>query len=179
MKNRLLMAAGVITAIVGFGSSLAFAGAEGQSADRKDADFSIVNRINADFDRDTRIDLKQVEVTSHEGTVLLKGTVLTEYERAHAAQLAGDVPGVKEVVNKINVVEPLNADFSLAKTIRGNILRNPALNVSKLDVKVKDRHVVLMGFVGDPNQKQTTGRIVRDIEGVHSLTNKIRVLDNK
>lgn len=140
---------------------------------------ALLTRIKAVFDKDTRIELHDVKVSRDGETIHLDGSVMTAYERAHAEHLAGDVPGVDEIVNEIRVVKPVNPDFAMAKKIRANILRNPVLQVSKLKVEVKDRNVSLWGIVSTEDQRTTVGHFIHGMTGVNDLQNHLVVAETQ
>ena len=53
---------------------------------------------------DERIDAESIRVQSHEGVVILAGAVGSTDEARRALSLAGRVPGVQQVVNRLRVV---------------------------------------------------------------------------
>lgn len=145
---------------------------------RTGSDKWIEVRVKSIYDKDERVDLKDVKVSSQDGKILLVGTVLTEYERAHAARLAGDVEGVKEVVNHIGVVEPINENFTLAKAVRAQILQNPALEVEKLRVSVEGfKEATIYGIVPSREQKRLVMDVAREVPGVERVLSEIEVID--
>lgn len=50
------------------------------------------------------VNLQRVEVSVGQGTVYLSGEVENKEERSEAGKLAGRAPGVKNVINKLQVV---------------------------------------------------------------------------
>jgi len=91
-------------------SALLFAGCQalklGQSTDDKAATTQIQARL---FD-DPVLKTRDIHVTSDKGTVTLTGTVGTELEKAAVERIAGQVDGVKTVVNQLAVTSPLAAE---------------------------------------------------------------------
>lgn len=75
-------------------------------AGRSDAQIAgdVQNKINAD----ANIPSKQISITSDHGVVTLAGTANSDLERTAAANDAGQVQGVKTVVNNIQVLSAAN-----------------------------------------------------------------------
>lgn len=68
---------------------------------RSDAD--IAADVQAKINADSNLPNKTITVNSNGGTVTLSGTVATETERLTAANTAGQVDGVKTVINNLQV----------------------------------------------------------------------------
>ncbi len=66
-------------------------------------DAQIANQVQAKIAADGNIQNKQIGVQSANGVVTLTGNVANEMERAAAANDASQVPGVKTVVNNLQV----------------------------------------------------------------------------
>lgn len=147
------------------------------------SDLKITTEIKATFEGDHHIDLSDVDVKTENGVVTLSGTVLTDYEKAHAVKHAGAVRDrikeVKSIVDTITVIFPADQDLVLAKDIRSDLLQNPALHVTKLKVSVQNGSVQLHGFVPSKEQKERVEKIVRGRKQVTSLKNDLVILSEK
>src|SRR5271165_2593767 len=66
-------------------------------------DNKIATAIQSSFSSDSGLQGKQLIVQSSNGTVTLSGTVDNEAERDAAARYAAAAPGVKQVVNNLQV----------------------------------------------------------------------------
>ncbi len=73
------------------------------------ADPQITSEVQAKLFADPNISGKQIQVSTQAGVVTLQGSVPTEMERAAAGNDAGQVKGVKTVVNNIQVTPPVVA----------------------------------------------------------------------
>ncbi|MBI3803226.1 MAG: BON domain-containing protein [Nitrospirae bacterium] len=174
----------LFTALLGIwflvGGSPVWAASNTTEAQQPPSDLKINTEIKAAFDRDNHIDLSKVDVQTKNGIVTLSGTVLTDYEKAYATQLASDVRDHlkkgKEIVNNITVIFPADQDLVLAKEIRSDLLQNPAVHVSKLKVAVKGGSVQLQGFVSSDEQKKRVDKIVQDRKQVASLKDDLVIL---
>ena len=65
----------------------------------------IRRKIEQAFRRSADIDAGRIEVETHDGTVILKGTVYSWHERTEAERAAWSAPGVQHVEDRI-VVRP-------------------------------------------------------------------------
>ena len=83
----------VLVAILGLGAGCA----------RKPDDAKISSDIQNKFSQDSGLSAKQLSVQSSAGVVTLSGAVDNDAQRDAAARQAASVPGVKEVVNNLQV----------------------------------------------------------------------------
>ncbi len=66
-------------------------------------DKAIVSDVQAKLFQDPVLKLRDIQVASQKGVVVLTGSVNTELEKAAAERMAGEVKGVKQIVNQLNV----------------------------------------------------------------------------
>lgn len=95
---------------------LAIAVGLGLACSRKPNDAKISSDIQNKFSQDSGLSTKQLGVQSANGVVTLSGTVDNDAERDAASRYAAAVPGVKEVVNNLqvgNAAVPAAASTSL------------------------------------------------------------------
>ena len=70
---------------------------------RKPDDTNITSDIQAKFSQDSGLSSKQLTVQANDGVVTLAGAVDNEAQREAAGRQAGSVPGVKTVINNLQV----------------------------------------------------------------------------
>jgi hypothetical protein len=75
----------------------------GLACSRKPNDAKISSDIQSKFSQDSGLSSKQLTVQSSNGVVTLSGTVDNDAQRDAASRQAASVPGVKEVVNDLQV----------------------------------------------------------------------------
>jgi osmotically-inducible protein OsmY len=63
----------------------------------------IKKKIEEAFRRHAEIDANQIQVETHDGEVVLKGTVHSWFEREEAERAAWSAPGVKKVEDRITI----------------------------------------------------------------------------
>lgn len=69
-------------------------------------DAQIQSQVQSKFSQDSGLQGKQLNIQSANGVVTLSGSVDNQIERDAAARQAGSVPGVKEVINNLEVGAP-------------------------------------------------------------------------
>lgn len=119
----------------------------------------------------------QVKVKSDEGTVTLSGTVKDADHRGLAEDTVRDLPGVVRVDNQIKVQPsaPEHSDGWITTKIRTKLLLKGNVSVVDTSVKVKDGVVTLTGTAATMAQKELTGAYVKEIAGVKSVVNNLKL----
>jgi osmotically-inducible protein OsmY len=141
------------------------------------SDQSLALKIDAAFRDDRYLDYLGVRADSRRGTVVLTGTVLTDFEKTHAARVAGGVPGVQSVANEILVVQYAVGDESdLAERVRSRMLLDPAMKVTALSIETQSGDwIILHGIVSSPALKARIGKAASAVKGVKQVENDLSV----
>ena len=127
------------------------------------------------MEQDGRLDPMKIQVKSKDGTVVLRGSVKTDYEKARAEHILTTVPGVKKVQNDLVVAASNDSDEKLAQQVRTNLLESPKVHVIGLSVDVKDGVAQVHGIARDPSQKELVNKMVRMTPGIKGVDNEIIV----
>jgi osmotically-inducible protein OsmY len=141
-------------------------------------DKQLQENVQAALDWDPSIDIAEVGVTVDEGIVTLRGDVKTYTEKAAAERVTFGVYGVKAVANDLVVrlgggLDRTDGDIALAAV---NALKwNSQIPAGKVLVTVSKGWVTLKGNLDWNYQRETAGRVVRDLLGVVGVTNNIVV----
>ena len=94
MKNKSLLASSFVLAIIlGLGVGCA----------RKPDDAKLSSDIQSKFSQDSGLSTKQLTVQANNGVVTLGGTVDNDAQREAAGRQAASIPGVKTVINNLEV----------------------------------------------------------------------------
>jgi osmotically-inducible protein OsmY len=127
---------------------------------------------------DTRVRPNEIGVAVKDGIVTLTGWVDSYLKKMAAEEAAHRVPGVKAVVNEIEVRLPGSAertDHDLAKAVLNALRWDAAIPTGKVDVTVSQGWVTLKGEVEYAFQKRDAERAVQHLAGVKGVTNLIVV----
>ncbi len=100
MKNVLIAAMVALAAVYSSGCSVA--SGQRTMGDVVD-DSTITTRVKARFAESKDVAMTRISVETLKGVVQLSGFAVSEAERRRAAQIASEVPGVKQVQNAIAV----------------------------------------------------------------------------
>lgn len=139
----------------------------------------LVDDVKASLVRDPRIPRwVEIAVSDDRGIVALRGTVERFSQRRAAAEDAGEIDGVYEVINhlKVNV---LGAESRTDDEIRGvalqSLIWDADVPAASVDVKVRDGWVTLKGQVSEQHQSDAAYDDVSRLYGVYGITNQIVV----
>lgn len=134
-------------------------------------------KIDSLLRNDLYLDYRGVTVKiKNKGVAVLSGYVLTDYEKAHAAEVAGDVPGVTEVKNEITVVQyTAGHDGTVAQRVRSQIIQDPTMMAEALDIEAEKSGVILHGIVKTTDRKKRIGQFASEVTGVKHVDNDIDV----
>jgi osmotically-inducible protein OsmY len=134
-------------------------------------------KIDALLQNDPYLDYRGVKVRiKQNGVAVLSGYVLTDYEKSHATEVAGDVPGVTEVKNEITVVQyTAGHDGAVAQRVRSQIIQDPTMKIEALDVEAEKGGVILHGIVKTVDLKARIGQFASEVKGVKRVDNDIDV----
>src|SRR5947209_11809729 len=143
-------------------------------------------RTDEDIQRDVLEELKwdprvrpnEIGVAVKDGIVTLTGWVDSYLKKIAAEENAHRVPGVKAVVNDIEVRLPGSAertDPDLAKAVLDALKWDAGIPTDKIDVTVSHGWVTLKGEVDYYFQKRDAERVVSRLSGVRGVTNLLTV----
>lgn len=143
-------------------------------------------RTDEDIQRDVLDELKwdmrvrpnEVGVAVNDSIVTLTGWVDSYLKKLAAENAAHRVPGVKAVVNDIEVRLPGSAertDADLAKAVLDALRWDAAIPAGNLDVTVSQGWVTLKGEVEFGFEKRDAERAIRHISGIKGVINLITV----
>lgn len=121
---------------------------------------------------------QDIESNVRNGVVTLSGNVNSTFDREHAARVAADVLGVREVLNNIMVNPfPRYSDAALTHRIEDRLAGNwETYRVAdRIAVKVKDGKATLTGQVDNWAQYREAAEVTLLTDGVWSLDNQLRV----
>ena len=141
-----------------------------------------VERTDADIAADAAAALKvqttvpdKVQIAVHRGHVGLTGTVEWFTQKEAAAAAVQHVPGVRAVVNYIEVA-PKPALRDVRRRIVAALHRNTEVDARHLRVEVNGDVVTLTGTVGSWPQREAAERGAASAPGIRQVRNRIVVM---
>ncbi len=114
----------------------------------------------------------------NDGVVTLSGTVLDPEQKSLAEETARNLPGVNDVKNELEITSPGpdRADGWIALKLKSILLVRANVSAKHTDVTVRDGVVTLDGTAASVAQKELTAAYARDVEGVKSVQNNLKVV---
>jgi hyperosmotically inducible protein len=117
--------------------------------------------------------------------VILSGQVLTDTTKHDAERRVKAIAGVTKVINNIEILPASPNDDRIRRAAYRTIFSEPALSmysvgtVPPLHILVKNGHLTLEGAVLNAGDKQLAGTRAREVHGVLSVTNNLRIENSK
>lgn len=119
----------------------------------------------------------QIDVELRDGVVTLNGHVPGLTSKRLAGVMAWWVPGVRDVVNGLEVVPPEeDAPIRIEEAVRVVLERNPFLDAGQIRVGVRQRTVRLTGALPSDTLRDMAERDAWCVFGVDDVINEIEVL---
>jgi osmotically-inducible protein OsmY len=143
-----------------------------------DTDDALRREVVAELVRDPRLHDSALDARVDGGVVTLSGSVDTYMKRWAADSVAYRVPGVKSVVNQIEVILPHTAERTDSQIAAGATIAlesNASLEPKAVSVTVENGIVTLAGTVEWNFQREEAERVVRGLWGVRAVRNQITV----
>ena len=125
---------------------------------------------------DGSIDSSNIEIIVDQGMVTLNGTVLSQWERKLAEDIAFSAKGVNGVNN--NLVVNLTADINdqiIADEIRDAIDRNPIVNSNEIEILVDQGMVTIRGNVQSYIEANAAHDAVMYTTGVRGIVDQLNI----
>lgn len=147
-----------------------------QTKTRPKTDREIQLDVLAEIARDVRFKPAELGVEVDAGVVTLTGTVTSYPKLAAAAEIAGDVPGVKDVANKLMVeIAPyaVRDDTRIAQAVRNALEWDTTVPEERIDSVVRNGAVTLTGTVDFWYERKAAADAVRNLLGVKFVNNHI------
>ena len=123
----------------------------------------------------------EVQIGVDNGVVTLTGYVTQPIKSDDLGRRASHVDGVREFVNKLEVLPASTADDRLRVVIANTLYRDPAFSnyasqaVPPIHIIVRNSSVLLTGVVNSEVERRQAENIVRHIQGIIGVQNALRV----
>jgi hyperosmotically inducible protein len=143
----------------------------------EDRDDKIEDAYKNSYVYRTQLRDSDISISSHNGTVTLKGTVESADQRRLAEDTAQGLPGVNRVDDMLKVRnEPKeSSDDWIALKVRGALLFHRNVSISDTKVTVMNGVVTLTGLASSEAEKALATEYASDVKGVQKVDNRIEV----
>lgn len=141
-------------------------------------DESLQHAVSEELEWAAHVDASRVTVEVHDGIVRLGGLVGSLAEKHAAERVVWHVRGVRGLVDEIEVrVEESrrHSDQEIAARVESVLRWDARLPDAQLRIKVEGGVVTLIGMLDRPYQKHDAETLVRQLEGVVAVDNRITV----
>ena len=140
------------------------------------SDDEIAKAVRDSLEQDRYVDETSIQVKVANGVVRLAGTIDTTLRRHFAGALCWWIPGVRDVVNDLDVIypEPAN-DELLAETIRALMEKDPLVDETEILVLSHGGVVTLTGTVAGADARGAAEYDAWIVEGVRDVINQIEI----
>ena|SRR5687768_9403932 len=132
-----------------------------------------------ELNREPVLDASRVSVAVRDGVVTLRGAVRSYAEKCRAENIARALPGVRHVVNGLEVrltVAHYRTDAGLTHLTNEVLENHVVLTGEPPRALVENGWVTLRGAVASEFQKITAESVIQWLSGVRGITNEIRVI---
>jgi osmotically-inducible protein OsmY len=139
-------------------------------------DFDIAQDVRHRITNNSLVGTSGLTITASEGVVTLTGDVDSWAERQEASIVAGEVRGVREVKNDLNVRQPRGqSDDSIREDAKAKLDLDVYLNGLPISVDVEHGVATLSGSVGSQFEKDRAERELRYLACVRDVKNNLKV----
>lgn len=116
-----------------------------------------------------------LEYEARDGVVTLNGTLQDLATKRYVGVLAWWVPGVRDVINGIAVLDEADGPDRIADAVRVVLEKNPYFDAAQIKVGVRDRVVRLTGLLPAEAQREMAENDAWCVFGVDRVINEIVV----
>lgn len=161
-----------------------------EEAEKGKIDVALANKVRSAIAQTKRLYPLGIAVKNRDGIITLTGEVPTDIDRELAANVAKEMPGVKEVSNEIQVITNLKnpneesgqvnstvnvEDLEIEANLRETFQVVPELKAQPIQIKVHHRQVTLTGRVASEQQRQRAEQLVHDAPKIITINNQLHV----
>ena len=191
MIRKLILIAGLMFSIIGFGCSpaglLTSGGATTMVVAEGDRslgsvvdDATIKLNLSAKFLKSENNLFLNIDSKVIEGRVLLTGIVDNQEIRIEAVKKTWEVNGVQEVINEIEVgdktsIKEYASDLWITTQIRTLAARNLGLRALSYNFETIKGKVYIAGITSRPEQLETLIALIKTIKGVNEIVNYVLI----
>jgi len=166
------------TIVAGTGAAASIAHDERSLGTRID-DATISAKIDARLIAEEDLPSRWISAEVIEGNVLLTGHLPRQDQIERAIQICRDTKGVRSVRSEIKLGAPkagnLISDTTITTNVKRKLFNDREVSGFTVHVETVDGKVYLQGIVNNELQRQRAATLARQVEGVTSVVNLLRV----
>lgn len=173
------MLGGCVGAAVGAGATVGVAAYQERGVDGVARDLKITADVRERLFRNDHRLAAAIGLEVYEARVLVTGTVDSEAKRAEAVRLAWEAPGVKDVINEVQVVESdlvdLTRDSWITTKLATVITLDKHIRAVNYSIETVNGIIYLIGIAQDQAELDRVVAHARDIAHVRRVISHVRV----
>ena len=134
--------------------------------------------VLAELEYEPTVDPAEIGVAAKDGIVTVSGTVRSLAEKWSAVRAVERTQGVRAVVDEIRVELPFThrrTDEDIARAVLNLLKWDVFVPEERIKVHVENGVVILKGTVDHKYQQNAVENAIRNLAGVRSITNHIKV----
>lgn len=175
---------GCIGAVIGAGAAVGVAAQEERGLEGAVDDVKIRAEINRLWFEHNVEMFRQVDLTINEGRVLLTGSVPNPEVRVDAVRLAWQAPGVREVLNEIQVADKSGVidygrDVIIANTLRSKLFVDSQIRNINYSIDTVNGVVYIMGLAQSDAELERVIAYARDTTYVKRVISHVRLKNDQ
>ena len=175
-----VLAAGCAPAVVGAGGTTAAAAVQERGLGGALSDTGIRIDINHLWFQESEILYRKVQLQVQEGRVLLSGAVPDPETRVNAVRLVWQVPGVREVINEIEVDDETTLtdkarDAVISTKLKTRLLTDQDVSSINYSIEVVNQSIFLIGVAQNQAELDRVVAHAKDIAYVRRVKSYVRV----
>lgn len=180
VSSALLVQGCAPVAIFGGATALGMGAAQERGVSGSVSDTYIRTQIIAEWHAHNPHLNEKVELSVHEGRVLLTGSVDKPEEQIDAVRLAWQVKGVKEVIDEMILAKESGlsgyaSDSWISTQLRTELIFSDNIQSINYNIKTYNGIVYLIGVAQSPQERDRVIDIARSVSGVKDVVNHVRI----
>ena len=125
-------------------------------------------------------ELERITASITKGIVVLQGEVENLNIKRYATKLAGEVQGVREIVNRLKIKSPeRDDDVSITNAVEAALAADGRVNSWAVKTSTKEGRVTLEGDVDTSTQAVRAEQLAASVPGVKNIINRISLVGGR
>ncbi|HYQ41623.1 MAG TPA: BON domain-containing protein [Polyangiaceae bacterium] len=139
------------------------------------SDVDIAAAVRNALDWDVFIPGTRIHTSVLDGDVTLRGEVKRCWERDAAEKAVHNIPGVRRVLNEIQVSPVATAPTDIRRSIEAALERRALREARRINLEIHEGHVILTGRVHSWAERQSVVGATKNTPGVRSVDDRLQI----